>query len=91
MNISVSSGRVLCVKPGDHLSHWKKVEEVLSVVDSDLGFSEVGIRWPEKTKVFIFVADKKIVGLLLSETIDKGYRIIPNSGISMFRVGNKTG
>jgi len=75
------AGRVLCVKPGDHLSHWKKVEEVLSVVDSDLGFSEVGIRWPEKTKVFIFVADKKVVGLLLSETIDKGYRIIPNSDI----------
>jgi len=75
------TGRVLCVKPGDHLSHWKKVEEVLSVVDSDLGFSEVGIRWPEKTKVFMFVADKKVVGLLLSESIDKGYRIIANSDI----------
>lgn len=35
------SGRVLCVKPGDHASHWKKVEEVLSIVDEDLGFSEV--------------------------------------------------
>ena len=35
------AGRVVCVKPGDHSSHWRKVEEVLSVVDSDLGFSEV--------------------------------------------------
>ena len=74
------SGRVLCVKPGDHASHWKKVEEVLSVVDTDLGFSEVGIRWPDKTKVFMFIADKKVVGLLLAETIDKAYRIIPNNG-----------
>ena len=74
------SGRVLCVKPGDHASHWRKVEEVLSVVDTDLGFSEVGIRWPDKTKVFMFIADKKVVGLLLAETIDKAYRIIPNNG-----------
>ena len=65
------------------------MEEVLSVVDSDLGFSEVGIRWPEKTKVFMFVADKKVVGLLLSESIDKGYRIIANSGdIKTFLVNN---
>ena len=74
------SGRVLCVKPGDHATHWRKVEEVLSVVDTDLGFSEVGIRWPDKTKVFMYVADKKVVGLLLAESIDKAYRIIPNNG-----------
>eukprot|EP00092_Neocalanus_flemingeri_P089456 GFUD01113206.1.p1 GENE.GFUD01113206.1~~GFUD01113206.1.p1 ORF type:complete len:736 (+),score=212.28 GFUD01113206.1:43-2208(+) len=72
------AGRVLCVRPGDHGSHWKKVEEALSVVDRDLGFSEVGIRWPEKTKVFLFVADKKIVGFLLAESIEEGYKILPN-------------
>ena len=74
------SGRVLCVKPGDHATHWRKVEEVLAVVDADLGFSEVGIRWPDKTKVFMYIADKKVVGLLLAETIDQAYRIIPNNG-----------
>ena len=42
---------MICVKPGDNPSHWRKAEEVLSVVDSDLGFSEVGIRWPDRTKV----------------------------------------
>ena len=87
------SGRVLCVKPGDHATHWRKVDEVLSVVDSDLGFSEVGIRWPDKTKVFMYVADKKVVGLLLAETIDRAYRIIPNNGntyMSIIRVFNFT-
>lgn len=77
------SGRVLCIKPGDHATHWRKVDEVLSVVDSDLGFSEVGIRWPDKTKVFMYVADKKVVGLLLAETIDRAYRIIPNNGVEI--------
>lgn len=71
---------MLCVKPGDHATHWRKVDEVLSVVDRDLGFSEVGIRWPDKTKVFMYIADKKVVGLLLAETIDRAYRIIPNNG-----------
>jgi len=73
-----AAGRVVCVRPGDHSSHWKKVEEALTVVDRDLGFSEVGIRWPDKTKVFLFIADKKIVGFLLAENIDKGFMILPS-------------
>jgi len=73
-----AAGRVLCVRPGDHSSHWKKVEEALSVVDRDLGFSEVGIRWPDKTKVFLFIADKKIAGFLLAENIEQGFMIVPN-------------
>jgi len=73
------AGRVVCVKPGDHATHWKKVTEILTVVDTDLGFSEVGIRWPDKTKVFLFIADKKVVGLLLAECIEKGFRILPNN------------
>lgn len=29
--------------------------------------------------MFLFLADKKVVGLLLAEEIDKGYRILPNN------------
>ena len=43
----------------------------------DLGFSEVGIRAPDCTKIFLFIADKKIVGLLLAEQISQGFQIIP--------------
>ena len=74
------AGRVICIKPGDHSTHWRKVEELLTVVDHDLGFSEVGIRWPDKTKVFLYIAEKKVVGVLLAERIEKGYRILPNNG-----------
>ena len=42
----------------------------------DLGFSEVGIRFPDRTKVFLYTCDKKIVGFLLAEAIDNGYRVI---------------
>ena len=74
------AGRVICIKPGDHSAHWNKVNEILSVVDTDLGFSEVGIRWPDKTKVFLYIADKKVVGVLLAERIEKGFRMLPNNG-----------
>ena len=29
-------------------------------------------------KVFMFVADKRVVGLLLAETIQQGFRILPH-------------
>jgi len=73
------AGRVICIKPGDHSAHWNKVTEILSVVDTDLGFSEVGIRWPDKTKVFLYIAEKKVVGVLLAERIEKGFRMLPNN------------
>ena len=38
---------------------------------------QVGIRSPDSTKVFLYVADKKIVGLLLAERVAQGYRILP--------------
>lgn len=73
-------GRVIMIKPADAKIWWRKVEEVLQVVDTDLGFSEIGIRKPEVSKVYFFVSDKKIVGFLLAEEIEMGYKMIPNEG-----------
>jgi len=70
------SGRIVMVQPGDPRHMWKKVEEVLTVVDRDLGFSEVGIRYPDKTKVFLYVQEKKVAGFLLAEEISNGYRVL---------------
>jgi len=78
---SFPNGRVIMIKPGDPVSWWKKVEEVLQVVDNDLGFAEIGIRKPEVTKVYFFVSDKKVVGFLLAEEVEKGYRMISNEGM----------
>ena len=47
-----SDGYILAVHHGDPAHCWKKVENVLlKVVDQELGFSEIGIRNPEATKV----------------------------------------
>ena len=74
------AGRVICVRPDDHQNHWRKAEEVLAVADQELGFSEVGIRWPDKSKVFLFLADKKVVGLLLAESIQQAFPLLPSEG-----------
>ena len=60
---------MLFVRPGDDPRWWRKVEETLGVVDRDLGFSEGGIRAPDQSKTFLYVANKRIVGLLLAEQI----------------------
>jgi len=72
-------GRVIMVKPEDPKHMWRKVEDVLSIVDKDLGFSEVGIRAKHQTKAFIFIADRKVTGMLLAETVDVGHRMLPNN------------
>lgn len=71
-------GKILIVQPGDPKFMWKKVDDVLSVVDKDLGFADPGkIRNPDKSKVFMYVSDKKVVGFTLAESIENGFRIIP--------------
>jgi hypothetical protein len=51
----------------------------------DLGFSEVGIRAQEQTKAFLFISQKQIVGLLLAETIQQGYRMVVSQGRHNFK------
>ena len=53
----------------------------------DLGFSEVGIRYPEKTKVFLFISEKKIAGFLLAESIEQGYRVMNQKRKFVFLIG----
>jgi len=74
-------GRIVIVQPGDARHMWNKVNDVISVVDKDLGFSEPGkIRNPEKTKAFLYIIEKKVVGCTLAEAIDTGFRVIPEAG-----------
>ncbi|XP_023335372.1 N-acetyltransferase ESCO2 [Eurytemora carolleeae] len=70
------NGRIVMIQPGDPKHMWRKVQDALTVVDRDLGFSEVGIRYPEKTKVFLFISEKKIAGFLLAESVENGFRVI---------------
>ena len=69
-------GRVVQVSPRSNQNWWNKVEKVLKVVDDELGFSEKGIRDRKDTKVYLYVLDKNVVGMLVVEGIDKAYRVV---------------
>ena len=53
---------------------------MMTLLLRDLGFSEVGIRAPEQTKAFLYISQKRIVGLLLAEAIQQGFKMVVSQG-----------
>lgn len=75
----VQGGRCIQVCPGDPHYCWRKVNEVLAIVDDELSFSENQNTKSDKHNVFMYVLDGKVVGLLLAEPIDEAFKVIPDS------------
>lgn len=70
-------GRVIMVNPTDGVHAWRKVEEIRDIVDRELGFSDTVIRNKENTNVFMYILEKRIIGCLIAEKINKAYRMVP--------------
>lgn len=57
---------------------WRKVEEVLEMVDTELGSAlENRLLVKENTKVFLRIHNQRIVGCLIAETISRANRVVP--------------
>lgn len=69
-------GRVVMVSSDDPPHYWRKVEDICEIIDAELGFSENSIKAKETTKVFLYILERRIVGCLVAEKIDKAYKII---------------
>ena len=48
---SYADGRIVMVTPKDPPHAWRKVDNVLSIVDGELGFVGIGVRNREQSKV----------------------------------------
>lgn len=48
-----TSSRIILVEPYDSKQHWKKVLEILAVVDRDLGLADINILDYQSKKVRI--------------------------------------
>lgn len=81
-NLDELGGRIIMVTSSDPQHCWRKVEDVLKVVDEELGFSESGIQVKETTQAFFYVLDRKVVGCLIGERINKANRVIPSTAQS---------
>uniref|UniRef100_A0A8C0ZFL4 N-acetyltransferase ESCO1-like n=1 Tax=Cyanistes caeruleus TaxID=156563 RepID=A0A8C0ZFL4_CYACU len=53
------------------------VEEIREMVDNDLGFQQTPLMCYSRTKTLLFISnDKKVIGCLIAEHIQWGYRVI---------------
>ncbi|XP_038607447.1 N-acetyltransferase ESCO2 isoform X2 [Tachyglossus aculeatus] len=69
-------GKVIMVLPDDPRYAIRKAEDVRELVDKELGFKQVVLSCPSKTKTYLFVSnEKKVVGCLIAEQIKKAFRV----------------
>ncbi|XP_036054559.1 N-acetyltransferase ESCO2 [Onychomys torridus] len=69
-------GKIVLVLPQDPSYAIKKVEDVQELVDLELGFHQVVPMCPNKTKTFLFIDEKRVVGCLIAEPIKQAFRVL---------------
>ncbi|XP_014273698.1 N-acetyltransferase ESCO2 [Halyomorpha halys] len=71
--------KIISVKGGDPKSWWHKVNDVLEIVDRELGFPEQTSLHPE-TQVFMYIKRNKIVGCTVAKPVRYAHRVLPSLG-----------
>lgn len=70
-------GKIVLILPADPKYAVKKAEDVREIVDNELGFKQVALSCPAKTKTYLFVSNEKmIVGCLVAESIKQAFRVL---------------
>ncbi|NWX93882.1 ESCO2 acetyltransferase, partial [Nothoprocta pentlandii] len=74
-------GKIVLILPDDPKYAVKKAEDVREIVDNELGFKQVTLNCPAKTKMYLFVSNEKmIVGCLVTESIKQAFRVLSEAG-----------
>ncbi|NXS94186.1 ESCO2 acetyltransferase, partial [Jacana jacana] len=78
-------GKIVLILPADPKYAVKKVhEDVREIVDNELGFKQVSLSCPAKTKIYLFVSNMKIiVGCLVAESIKQAFRVLAEPGAAL--------
>ncbi|NXC77274.1 ESCO2 acetyltransferase, partial [Anhinga anhinga] len=70
-------GKIVLILPNDPKYAVKKAEDVREIVDNELGFKQVSLCCPAKTKIYLFVSNEKmVVGCLVAESIKQAFRVL---------------
>ncbi|KAK9058701.1 hypothetical protein SSX86_023543 [Deinandra increscens subsp. villosa] len=72
----LENGRVILVQNDDPPAHIKKVEEVIKMMEMELGDGWI---FHKDCKVYLFVSSNRVAGCLVAEPIKKAYRLLSNS------------
>lgn len=76
-NDSCTSSRIILLEPKDSNSYWKKITEVLQVVDRELGLTDPKLASYRDKRVYMYVRDKTILGVLVAEEAKSAFQMIP--------------
>ncbi|EFN83480.1 N-acetyltransferase ESCO2 [Harpegnathos saltator] len=77
MENSFTGSRIILVESHDPKQYWKKVSEILAVVDRDLGLADMKLCVYENKKVYLYIREKSVLGVLVAEHIKTAHRMIP--------------
>ncbi|XP_076299665.1 establishment of cohesion [Lasioglossum baleicum] len=77
MEDPVTMSRVILVEPNDPKQYWNKIADVLTYVDRDLGLADTNLSDYEQKKVYLYIRNKTIMGVLVAEQITTAHRMIP--------------
>ncbi|XP_058804204.1 N-acetyltransferase ESCO2-like isoform X2 [Phymastichus coffea] len=71
-----TSSRIILVEPKDSNLYWKKVTEILEIVDRDLGLSDMKLSFYRDKKVFLCYF-QEYQSVLVAEYIKSAFKMIP--------------
>ncbi|XP_043251345.1 N-acetyltransferase ESCO1 [Colletes gigas] len=77
MEDPITSSRVILIEPGDTKKSWNKIKDVLIYVDRDLGLVNTKLSDYEHKKVYLYIRDNVILGVLVAEHINTAHCMIP--------------
>ncbi|KAH6769687.1 protein CTF7 [Perilla frutescens var. hirtella] len=72
----LEKGRIILVQDGDPLAQHKKVEDVVHLMEMELG---EGWILNKQCKVYLFISSQKVSGCLVAEPIKKAYKLLSSS------------
>ncbi|XP_015516868.2 N-acetyltransferase ESCO1 [Neodiprion lecontei] len=75
---SYTSSRIILVEASAPKYCWKKVSEILAVIDRDLGLADSKLSDYHNDKIYLYIREKEILGVLVAEYVTTGYRLIPD-------------
>ncbi|KAI3981022.1 hypothetical protein MKX01_012177 [Papaver californicum] len=86
--LASEGARVILVLHGDPPAQMKKVQEVVTMVEGELGLGE-GWLLHKLCKVYLFILSQRIVGCLVVEPIKTAYRVISKSVVQRSSTSNE--
>ncbi|RZC32505.1 N-acetyltransferase ESCO2, partial [Asbolus verrucosus] len=71
----IADGKIIQIVPNDPKIWWKKVKDVMEVVNRDLGFYDIEFN-TANSQIFFYVKNKVIVGALAAEAKASAHRLL---------------